>query len=96
MRYAARIDGNSAAIVDALRKAGASVYHIKLPVDLLVGYRGVTMLVEIKNPETRYGRAGANGNQREFMSTWNGGAVALVDSPEAALTAIGAIKEWNK
>lgn len=89
---AARIDGNSRQIVNALRKAGATVYHIKLPVDILVGFKGVTMLMEIKNPGTPYGKRGPNGNQKGFMDTWGGGAVALVDSPEAALQAIGVIK----
>lgn len=92
MRYAARIDANQTAIVSALRAAGASVYVLKLPTDLLVGFRGVTMLMEVKNKETSYGRAGANKNQREFMESWRGGAVALVDNPDAALRSIGAIK----
>jgi hypothetical protein len=85
MRHASRIDENQQEIVDALREAGASVYIVKLPVDLLVGYKGTTMLVEIKSKKTAYGRRGLNPNQVAFMRTWEGGAVALVDSTESAL-----------
>lgn len=49
MRYAARVDANQAQIVSALRAAGAYVWIIGLPVDLLVGFNGQTFLVEIKD-----------------------------------------------
>ena len=48
MRRAARVDANQAEIVAALRQAGASVWIIGIPVDLLVGFRGMTIAVEIK------------------------------------------------
>ena len=38
MRHAARVDANQIQIVSALRAAGAYVWIIGLPVDLLVGY----------------------------------------------------------
>ena len=90
-RRATRVDANQPEIIKALEKAGASVLVMKTPVDLLVGYRGITICVEVKNPASRYGKAGANKNQRDFMATWKGGPVALVDSAEAALRAIGAV-----
>jgi hypothetical protein len=49
MRYAARVDQNQDQIVTALRAAGAYVWVIGLPVDLLVGHKGHTFLVEVKN-----------------------------------------------
>lgn len=85
MRYAARTDANSDQIVSALRAAGAYVYHIKLPVDILVGYAGRTALVEIKDPKSQYGKRGMNANQRKFQEEWTGGTLAMVDSVEAAL-----------
>ena len=84
MRYAARTDQNQQTIVNHLRHCGASVYVIKLPTDLLVGYGGSTAIVECKNPDTSYGRAGLNKNQRDWLKTWKGGTVAIVDSIEAA------------
>ena len=83
-RYAAKADNNQPEITQAFLDGGASVYHLKVPVDLMVGYAGQTVLVEVKNLETRYGRKGANERQGNFMATWKGGAVALVDGPEAA------------
>lgn len=89
MRYAARVDGNQAEIVSYLREAGATVYILKLPVDLLVGYNGNTALVEVKDLSTGYGRKGANPNQQSFMETWKGGTVAVINDIEGAKHLIG-------
>ena len=88
MRYAARVDANQTQIVSALRAAGAYVWIIGLPVDLLVGYRGHTFLVEIKS--TTKGRLTAL--QTDFFDNWGGSTLCRVDSPEAALRMIGIIK----
>lgn len=53
MRRAAKVDRNQAEIVAALRAAGASVQSLAAigegcP-DLLVGYRGKNMLMEVKD-----------------------------------------------
>jgi hypothetical protein len=88
MRYAARVDANQEAIVSALRAAGAYVWIIGLPVDLLVGFRNHTFLVEIKDgPKRRLTKL-----QEDFFESWAGGALARVDGPEAALRMIGMIK----
>lgn len=91
-RYAARVDANQADIVKAMRGLGASVYVLKLPVDLLVGINGRTALVEVKDPRTAYGRRGLNSNQQAFSASWCGGTVALVDSVEAARRLIGVMQ----
>jgi len=88
MRYAARVDQNQAAIVQALRDAGAYVWIIGLPVDLLVGYKGHTFLVEVKHGPKRRLTA----LQADFFESWGGGTLARVDSPEAALNMIGVLK----
>ncbi len=88
MRYAARVDKNQAEIVKALRNANAYVWIIGLPVDLLVGYKGHTFLVEIKNgPQKRL-----TGLQADFFENWSGSTLARIDGPEAALRMIGVIK----
>jgi hypothetical protein len=88
MRHAARVDANQAQIVSALRAAGAYVWIIGLPVDLLVGYKNHTFLVEIKNgPQKRL-----TGLQADFFENWSGSTLVRVDSPEAALRMIGVIK----
>ena len=88
MRYAARVDANQEQIVSALRAAGAYVWIIGIPVDLLVGYRGHTFLVEIKS--TTKGRL--TPLQRDFFENWGGSTLSRVDSPEAALRMIEVIK----
>ena len=88
MRRAARIDANATQVVTALRAAGAYVWIIGLPVDLLVGYKGHTFLVEIKDgPKKRL-----TALQEAFFAKWDGGTLIRVDGPEAALRMIGVMK----
>jgi hypothetical protein len=88
MRHAKRTDANQEAIVKALRDAGAFVWVISLPVDLLVGYKGHTFLVEIKTDA----RKRLTVLQADFFENWSGSTLARVDSPEAALRMIGVLK----
>jgi len=87
MRYAARKDENEAAIVKALRDAGAYVWIIGLPVDLLVGFRDRTLLMEVKTTSKKR----LTGLQADFFEKWTGGTLCRVDSPQAALRMIGVI-----
>ena len=93
MRNAARTDANQTKIVAAMRKAGASVWISKLPVDLTVGAGGMTCLVEIKtttgirNPRPKkYTKL-----QKDFMLTWKGGPVATITDVEGALNLVRAM-----
>jgi hypothetical protein len=88
MRYAARVDQNQADIVEALRKAGAYVWIIGLPVDLLVGYKGHTFLVEVKNSPKRRLTA----LQADFFENWSGSTLARIDGSDGALRMIGVLK----
>lgn len=88
MRYAARVDANQMQIVSALRAAGAYVWVIGLPVDLLVGYKNHTFLVELKSgPRKRLTKL-----QADFFENWSGSTLARIDNPEAALRMIGVVK----
>jgi len=88
MRYAAKVDKNQQVIVETLRAAGAYVWIIGLPVDLVVGFKSHTFLVEIKqNAKSRMTPL-----QRDFFENWCGGTLARIDSPEAALRMIGILK----
>jgi hypothetical protein len=88
MRYAARVDANQAQIVSALRAAGAYVWIIGLPVDLLVGFKNHTFLVEIKDGSKKR----LTPLQEDFFKFWSGSTLARIDGPEAALRMIGVIK----
>lgn len=88
IRRAARVDANQQQVVSALRAAGAYVWIIGLPVDLLVGYQGRTFLVEIKDgPKKTLTRL-----QQEFFGNWCGGGLHRIDNAEEALRMIGFTK----
>lgn len=88
MRHAARVDANQEQIVSALRAANAYVWIIGLPVDLLVGYKGHTFLVEIKSTSKKR----LTKLQADFFENWSGSTLCRVDNPEAALRMIGVVK----
>jgi len=94
MRHALARDSNEAEIVAALRAVGAFVYKLHTPCDLLVGYRGVTYLLEVKRPlGPRGGKRGGTLTpaQKDFNLQWKGAPVQIVRSATEALRAIGAI-----
>lgn len=78
-RYAKKRDIAEPEIVNALRGCGFSVERIDTPVDLIVGFRRKTFLVECKT-----GKRGLNANQKAFKSEWRGSEViTLRDAQEA-------------
>jgi endogenous inhibitor of DNA gyrase (YacG/DUF329 family) len=94
--YACKVDENHKEIVDAMKAVGASIIDTSrlgqgMP-DLIVGFRGQTILLEIKNPKTQYGRKGLNANQRKWAEGWTGGPLSIVDSVDAALRVLGVMK----
>lgn len=84
-RLAAKRDTNERAIVDALRGVGASVVQLsdKGVPDLLVGFRGETLLMEVKGK-----RGKLTADQVEWHDGWRG-QVAVVRSVDEALAVIG-------
>jgi len=88
MRRAARVDANQEQIVSALRGAGAYVWIIGLPVDLLVGYKGYTFLVEIKTDSKKR----LTKLQADFFENWTGSILARIDCPESALRMLKVVK----
>jgi hypothetical protein len=93
-KHPPRRDKNQQVIVDALRAVGAFVFDAALVgggfPDLIVAYRGVVHLVEVKNPENSYGRKGLSKNQLRFDAAWQGAPVNVVWTVEEALKVIGA------
>lgn len=87
MRHAAKVDTTQAAIVSAMRAMGAVVWVIGLPLDLLVGYRGRTLLVECKSVVGKRDPKPAKYTplQKSFMSEWKGGPVATVCDVDGAI-----------
>lgn len=93
-RYAAKVDRNQAEIVEALRKAGATVTPLHTVgggcPDLLVGYRRQNFLIEVKDWRAAKSDRELNDNQKEWHAGWKG-QVAKVEDADAALAVIGAI-----
>lgn len=90
MRRAAKVDAKQAAIVAALRKAGATVQPLQAVgsgcPDLLIGYRARNYLMEIKMP-----RETLNDLQRPWFENWRGQA-CVAHTIEEALYSIGALR----
>ena len=84
LRYDAQRDANEKEIVEALRAVGAKVMRLD-DVDLLVGFRGVNYLLEVKMPKGRL-----NKKQEKFFRGWVG-QVNIVRTIDQALGLIGAI-----
>lgn len=65
-------DANTKGIVDELRELEISVRFIGKPVDLIVGYAGLSYLIEIKNPDGKDKRGKSWEDQLKFMEEWRG------------------------
>ena len=85
MRIAAKVDGNQAEIVDALRKIGCSVQPLHMVgkgcPDLLVGISGRTYPVEIKNGSK------LTDAQVKWHRSWRGGVWVLNSVDDALMWA---------
>jgi len=91
VRRAARVDANHGEIVQALRAHGAYVQDSSrmgggFP-DLVCGYAGKTVLIEVKRPGGSIEKK-LTEHQREWISRWCGGKVWLVSTPEEAIQAL--------
>jgi hypothetical protein len=89
MRRAAKIDSNQTIIVEALRKAGATVQSLAAigdgcP-DLLVGYANKTALIEVKDGAKAISAQKLRPLQSDWHGKWKGGTLATVNSVESAL-----------
>lgn len=84
-RRAAKRDASEPEVVAALEQLGFSVCRLDQPVDLLVGFRGRTHIVEVKTGTKGYGK-GLNENQQIFADNWRGSPVVTLRSRDDALT----------
>jgi len=86
--YKKRVDENQKSLIHTFIALGASVLNLSTVgrgcPDLLIGYKGKTVLVEIKSSE----KAKYTDPQIKFMQEWRGGAVSRIDSVDAAIRLI--------
>ena len=93
MRRSAKIDANQNDIVNALRRAGATVQSLAangqgVP-DLLVGFQGQTFLFEVKDGAKPASARKLTPDQVEWHKAWRGGPLVVVESAEQALSVVG-------
>lgn len=91
MKKFGRVDANQKEIVSALRKLGCSVTSLAnvgagVP-DLLVGYKGVNYLLEVKNGKKPPSERRLTSDQQTFHAHWNG-CISVVSSAETAISAV--------
>lgn len=87
-KYAKKVDKNQSEIINAFKQLGASVLdcsHVGggMP-DILIGYRGHTVLVEIKSSV----KAHFTEPQLKFMENWKGSAVCRINDIQGAITLV--------
>ena len=97
MRRRGRVDENHAAIVDLLREFGCSVISTAgvgdgFP-DLVVGFQGVTHLIEIKDGDKSPSRRRLTDDEKEWHATWRGEAVYVLES---AREAEQLVRQWYR
>jgi hypothetical protein len=85
MRRAAKRDDNEKEIVVALRQAGAYVSFIDEPCDLIVGYQGKTILLEVKDGNKPPSARKLTPNEQKFHDEWTGGELYVVTCVDEAL-----------
>ena len=91
MRQHGKVDGNHAAIVKALQDAGICVQSLAavgqgVP-DLLVSWRGVNVLLEVKDPAQDPCKRALTAAQKEWHARWSG-QLAVVETPEQAIDSV--------
>jgi len=84
MRRRGRVDENHSAIVSLLRSFGCSVASTTgvgdgFP-DVVVGFQGVTHLIEIKDGEKSPSKRRLTPDEEEWHSTWQGDPVCILES----------------
>lgn len=96
MHRAAKVDANQTEITQVLRQMGASVTPTHtvgngFP-DLAIGFRGVTLLVEIKDGSKPPSKRKLTPDEVEWHEAWQG-QVAVVESVEDAVALLNRVTE---
>ena len=96
MRRAAKIDANQPDVIAALRAMGASVQPMHtvgggVP-DLLVGFRGQTLLIEVKDGAKPPSARTLTEDQVAWHRDWRGGKVFVITDVTGAIDALQSVK----
>ena len=95
-RRAAKVDANQTDITQAIRQMGATVLHTHQlgqgAPDLAVGWRGVNLLIEIKDGSKPPSKRKLTPDEQEWHDNWRG-QVAIVESVEDAVRLLNSVTE---
>lgn len=89
-RHNPKRDANEPEIVRALESIGCDVTRLDKPVDLVVGYRGRTVLLEVKTKDGKLTE-----DQKKFFQLFRGEAY-IVRTPERAIEVMTRGKHHRK
>ena len=99
MRRAARLDGNHREVVDEFRRFGCSVLDMSRlgegTPDLLIGYGGISLLVEVKDGKRPPSRRTLTGDQVDFWLSWKQNPRVVKNLEEVAKT-VNVLQTWHK
>ena len=91
MRTAARVDANQTAVVKYLRQCGMSAEVLsavgKGCPDLIVGFHGLNILLEIKDGAKSPSKQSLTVAEADWHAAW-GGQVTIATSPEEAASIV--------
>ena len=97
-RFHCKADANQPEIVEAIRRAGATVLHLhtigKGCPDICIGYAGLSLLAEIKDGSKPQSAQRLTSDEQEWHDTWKGG-VYIVRNVEDALNAVLTLRRWG-
>lgn len=98
MRRAARVDSNHAEVKAAFLKLGCSVLDLSAVgqgcPDLLIGYGGLSICVEVKDGSKVPSARKLTDAQRDWHLDWTGGVRIVENMEDAALTA-NLLRKWK-
>lgn len=89
-RYATRRDTAEPPIIEALERAGAEVWPLDGPCDLLVRFRKVWHLLEVKTGRGKKSTVSKDRRQAKQQAFIESTGTPIVRTPMEALQAIGA------
>lgn len=95
-KHAGRTDANHTAVKTALGGMGCSVQSLGMVgdgcPDLLVGYRGQTFLVEVKDGAKSPSERKLTAAQERWHRWWTGATVIVAKSPDEAIEAVCGVR----
>lgn len=96
--FGRRRDANHFEIIKQFQQLGCTVIDVSQTpcgFDILVGYGGLTMPVEIKTGKQKDAAKKLTDNEKRVHERWTGGA-RLVTGPEAVAETVNTLRLWHR